>query len=156
MVGRAAFSQEVLAEMGWLTIVYSGLEDLLVTCIGELLNPGDQEPARDVAARMGFQQKRETLRRLCLQRYPQAAPELLAAMTRALKTCEAAGSARNDLVHGLADYDRGVAFMTRPGKPPKALTLDDVTAANALAFDAFQQTANAFAPLWNLTMGQFE
>ncbi len=156
MVGRAAFAQEVLAELGWLTIIYSGLEDLLVTCIAALENPGDQDPVASRAARMGSQQKRETLKRLCLQRYPQAAPELLEAMTRALKTCEAAGSARNDLVHGLADYDKGVAFMTRPGKPPKAITLHDIEAVNALAFDALRETANAFAPLWNLTMGQFE
>jgi hypothetical protein len=156
MVGRAAFTQDVLAELGWLTIAFSGLEDLLVTCIGELLNPGDQEPARDVAARMGFRDKRETLKRLCFQRYPQAAPELLAAMTAALKTCEAAGSARNDLVHGLADYDRGVVFMSRTDKPSKPITLDKVQAVNALIFDAFRQTANAIASLWNLTMGDFE
>jgi hypothetical protein len=156
MVSRAAFSQEVLAELGWLTIVYSGLEDLLVTFIGQLRNPDDQEPARDVAARMGSKEKRDTLQRLCLQRYPQAAPELLAAMATALKACADAGSARNDLVHGLADYDSGVVFMTRPGKPPKPIALDDVKAVNALVFDAFRQTVNAFAPLWNLTMGQFE
>jgi hypothetical protein len=57
MVGRGAFAEEVLAELGWLTIVYSGLEDELVMCIGALLNPGDQESARDVAARMGFREK---------------------------------------------------------------------------------------------------
>ena len=156
MVGRGAFAEEVLAELGWLTIVYIGLEDELVMCIGALLNPGDQESARDVAARMSFREKRETLKRLCSQRYPQVAPELLAAMASALKTCDAAGSARNDLVHGLADYDQGSVFMARPGRLPKAITLDEVKRVNKLVFDAWCQTMDAFTYLWNLTKGQFE
>jgi hypothetical protein len=158
MVGRAAFSQEVLAELGWLTIVYGGLEELLVTFIAQLLSPEDQEPARDVAGRMGSQEKRETLKRLCSQRYSQATPELLAAMAGALRTCETAGAARNDLVHGLAEYNKALdlPFISRPGKPQRPITLEGVKAINALVFDAFRQTLNAFTPLWNSTKGHFE
>jgi hypothetical protein len=43
MVYHRAFTEETLAELGWLTIIYSGLEDLLATFIGQLLNPRDQE-----------------------------------------------------------------------------------------------------------------
>jgi hypothetical protein len=142
--------------LGWLTISYSGLEDLLVTCVAVLLNPADQEPARSIAARMTFRQKRETLKRLCLQRYPQADPELLSTMEKALKTCDAASSARNELVHGLVDYDKGAVFMKHPSKSPKVLLLGDVKTASGLAWDAFRETANAFGTLWNLTMGNFE
>jgi hypothetical protein len=156
MVARRAFTESVLAELGWLTILYSGLEDLLVTFIGGLVKVGDQEPARDIDARMTFQKKREMLKRLCWQRFPQAPPELLAAMSDALRTCEAAGTARNDLVHGLAGYDQGAAFMTRPGKTPQTITLERIQSVNALVFEAFVQTANALPPLYRSKDGELE
>jgi hypothetical protein len=156
MVGRAAFSEETLAELGWLTIVYSGLEDLPVTFIAALLNSGDQGPARDVAVRMGYREKCEALSRLCRHRYPDADPKCLAAMVDALRACEAAGTARNDLVHGIADIGPDGPFVMKPGRQPKQITIAELQAVNGKVFDGFRKTANAFAFLWNTTMGVFE
>jgi hypothetical protein len=157
MVGRSAIPPEVLAELGWLTIIYSGLEEHLIDMIGALVNPGDQDPAQDIAARMGFRDKTETLGRLFSRRCEEAhLAEIKQPMTSALRACTAAGSARNDLVHGIADYANGCATVTRPGKKPVPITLQSVQRVNGLLFEALVATLNAFGLLWNTTKGRFQ
>src|SRR5436305_14202779 len=107
MVARSALPEAVLAELGYLTIAYSGLEEHLITMIAALLSPADQAPSRDVASRMGFRDKIDTLSRLFALRCGQVALDPADSMKRALAICSNAGAARNELVHGLADYDEG-------------------------------------------------
>jgi hypothetical protein len=155
MIGRNALAPEVLEEIGWLTVNYSGLEKLLIDMVAGLVNPSDQEPARDIAGRMGFREKRETLGRLFRERCSQMKADLALAMNGALKLCEAAGNARNDLVHGIAEYVEGSVFVTRPGGKRRVVTLQEVQQVNKLLADAYLKTWNAFVPAWNEVRGGF-
>lgn len=155
MVARNALAPKVLEEIGWLTVNYSGLEKLLIDLVACLVNSGDQEPSREIVSRMGFREKRETLGRLFRERCLQIKPDCASAMTGALESCESAGNARNDLVHGIAEYDEGLVFVTRPGGRRRDVTLPEVQRVNELLADAYMKTFNAFVLLWNEVKGDF-
>jgi len=85
MVGRAAVPIEVLAELGWMTILFSGLEELLVDKIGEYSNPDDQEPGLVAGYLLRFNDKITTLDRLVETRCRQAHIDVSRPMSAALQ-----------------------------------------------------------------------
>ena len=106
---------------------------------------------------MGLREKRETLKRLCSVRYPSAPRELLDDMEKALRLCEKAGTARNDIVHGFADWKNGMVVMHGRGKrTPREVSVQSIKAVNEQVWNAFIAVASAFGALWNTTKGYFE
>ncbi len=105
---------------------------------------------------MGFRVKTDTLRRLFSQRCKQTNLDASEAMNTALETCESAGAARNDLVHGLADYVDGAVITVRPGGKSRPITLDEVCRVNELVSRALREIYVAFCPLWKATKERFE
>jgi hypothetical protein len=155
MIARHALTAETLTELGYLTIVFGGLEEQIAGFIGQLVNPGNQHGSRDLALRMGFSKKCDTLWSLCQTRYAAAPPALLQAMHKALQNCKSAASGRNDLVHGIFDYEKGRVTLARRGRTTGSLTLARIEKATAAVLDALRTTVRAFNALWNLSKGEF-
>jgi hypothetical protein len=155
MLGRAAIPDTVLAEVGWVTINFSGLEELLIRFAAALLNADDQEPAMEVITRMGFREKIDTLRRLFIRRCAETRLDYVQQMNDTLSACQSAGAHRNDLVHGLAEYTDGAAWLARPGKKPLPITLDEINRINREIFDAQNALLSVVTPFWNATKGHF-
>lgn len=158
MVNPDIASAEVLEELGRLTIFFSGLEELFVTFIALFEASDDQARVRDEAARIPYGRKRARLHGLVSRRFGNAnVPDLLEAMEVALKICDAAATARNDLVHGLVDYEGGVVFVTRPGREQRiVVNLENVKAANQDVTAAWERAEMALGDLWNTKKGVFE
>lgn len=64
MLFRPALSESILAELGMLTVHYSGLEELLADFTSALLNPRDQKIAWELVSRLSHSIKVDTSRKL--------------------------------------------------------------------------------------------
>jgi hypothetical protein len=155
MIARDALNIDILSELGYLTVAFGGLEDQIACFIGQLVNPAVQTPSRDLAFRMGFSKKCDTLWSLCQMRYAAANPALLKAMRSALDSCKSADTHRNNLVHGIFDYENGRISLTRRAKTTHSLTLGRIEEATAAVFEAVRSTTVAFTALWKLNRGEF-
>jgi hypothetical protein len=125
--GHPIFTDELLIQLGWLTIAYGRLEELLARIISAFENPDDPKAEFDKAFKPGLKQKKNKLCEVFARRCTESGINQQSEMNAALKLLETAAEARNDVVHGLVSEEADELFFVRHGDV-RPVTVDEISA----------------------------
>ena len=153
MVSTAAFSDEVLKELGKLMVNYLTVDYLVTTCVAALTDPENQEAARkaletDRSTQMlGGKLKRlrelvsKNARERNLDEPRRELDEVVARMRNAIDK-------RNHLVHGSLDFQVGKPVSTF-NNIDLAVTIEEIASIRDELAQADLALLNWFATYWN-------
>jgi len=153
MVARVAFSDEALSELGWMTVVYTYLEECIANFASAFEDPSDPKLHIPVIARKGLCDKLKLLRYAALQaanKHSLAPPA--SELDATLNQIRNAAERRDDLVHGfvkLGDSDAPGAQRIHKARPPHPITPEEVRSTTACLYAARDGLEKILVPLWN-------
>lgn len=152
MIGRNAFSMEVLAELGWTMLLYCYLEHHLTLFVSAFKDPDNPSASRDAVARLGLEAKLKGFRKAVLalsERHGVSS----AGVDDLLNHIRAAVTPRDELVHGfvkLADDGKTpIAKRVHKDTAPHPVTIDELKATNNQLFAADNHLALFVVSFWN-------
>lgn len=158
MLGRSALAPKVLEELGYMTVVYSGIEEHLTIFASAFMDINDPRLHYTTLASKKLTEKLnklagETKSRCTELRINYEQFEL----EQALEKVRGAAERRNEVVHGFAQKaNEGYMFSSnRVHKPttPHLLTQHHLANTNEALLAADGQLTNAAISIWNAVQG---
>ena len=138
MIARIVFSPDVLQELGWLTLVYSYLDENLTLFLSAVSNPDDPTSLHQRLAAEGIRSKVKKLRRAVTS--VSKAHHIYEEFEEVGLHIEEAVSRRNELVHGFVlfadDGSTPISKRIHKSDPPHPITIVDVQATHRSLSDA--------------------
>ena len=155
MSGHPIYSDELLIQLGKLTIAHGMLEEMMARMISAFTNPDDPKAEFDKAFDLPAAKKRTELSRIFASRCQESGVNQQAEMDAALRLVKSATEARNDIVHGLISEEADKRFFIRFGQS-RPVTVDEVEAVIMGLALADIEVLKPIAVVWNSTLGHFD
>ena len=106
MISRGAFDKETLEALGWMSIVYAGVEEFLADYTAQLLLSEDLKLARNHVAPMPTDRKRQLMDDLVKHHCEIYGLPDQVELRRVLGRLRELSEWRNDLIHGFITLDK--------------------------------------------------